>query len=158
MPCPILGRRSLSVTNMSASLWVFVSLAFLLGGWFASAWHYKRKVQALRRQIDALRQTASEHANQARRQIGQLQAELAARPSRPVRERRPNPTSEATASVDVHSFSSDAPLPNDGFATTAILPNGFVPTAIMPNGFADTQLTHGLPDAALQVSGRSAAR
>ncbi len=136
-------------------LWILTSLAFAFGGWFASAWYYKRKVQALRRQINAVRLTASEHANQARRQIGQLQAELAARSPRPHAARERRAAVSATASGDDHGLGADAPLPNDGFATTTILPNGFVPTAIMPNGFANTHLTHLAPDAARRTSNRS---
>lgn len=109
-------------------LWIVPALALLACGWFASAWYYRRKLDALQRKLKAVRNTAAEHADQARKQIGQLQFEIAERAAsvRGVREARPAP-----------AVAKDAPaleiplLPEDGFAETTIGPTGFLPTQVM---------------------------
>jgi len=62
---------------MSQLPWIILSLVLLPCGWFAAAWHYQRRLHATQLQLHAARQTAAEHAQTARWQIGQLQAELA---------------------------------------------------------------------------------
>ena len=52
---------------ISIALWSVCAAAMLAGGWFASAWFHNRKIDALRQQIKAVKQTAADHANQARR-------------------------------------------------------------------------------------------
>jgi len=114
-------------------LWILPALALLAGGWFASAWHYKRKIAAVQGQIKAVRQTAAEHANQARRQIGLLQAELAARPVMPSaeREKRANAAAATAAAAEARRAAAEKLVPDHGFAATAISPNGFAKTQVM---------------------------
>jgi hypothetical protein len=127
---------------MSDRHWILVSLSCLLLGWFASVWAGKRRIRRLRQQIDALRQTASEHSNQARRQIGQLQADLASRPPRlaTVHERRAAATLARSAAGNARRGVSDDARSQHGFAATTVMPEGFAPTVISPEGFADTQV------------------
>lgn len=104
---------------------VLVALLLLPGGWLASAWFYRRKLQALQMQLKVVRKTAAVHADQARRQIGQLQAELAARASRPV----PGPRRGASQPppprpAPVPAAIAEPEPPAHGFAATAILEPG----------------------------------
>ena len=125
---------------MTPLLWTLPAIACLILGWTTSAWFYRRRIKTLRNQINAVRQTASEHSNQARRQIGQLQAELAARPPKPmsVQERRAAANAARSAASDTHR---SAPESNrHGFAATAVMPDGFHPTVISADGFADTHV------------------
>ena len=111
-------------------LWFIPALALLPCGWFASAWYHERKLHALRMQLNAVKQTAAEHAAQARRQIGQLQAELAARPPLPPGERE---RLASLAAADAAGLPAEAAAPgaDRDFPATAILPNGFAPTYVM---------------------------
>jgi len=59
---------------------LLVAIAGVVGGWCAAAWFYGRKIEAIRLQSRVLRQTTAEHLAQMKRQIAQLQAEMAARP------------------------------------------------------------------------------
>ena len=113
---------------MPHPLWLLPALLLPVCGWFAAAWYYKRKLRALQGQVQAIRQMATEHAQQARWQIGQLQAELAARPvvaaaERDKRAAPPAPT-PAPAPEPVQSASERA------FAPTAILNDGFAETLV----------------------------
>jgi hypothetical protein len=110
-------------------LWILPALALLPCGWFAGAWYYKRRIHALQAQLNAARQTAAENANQARRQIGQLQTELAARPPLPatVREERAIAAAQAAA----RPAAAEREAPAHGFAATALLPHGFAETQVM---------------------------
>jgi len=107
-------------------LWILLALTALSCGWFASAWHFKRKIAAVQLQSKAVRQSAAEHANQARRQIAQLQAELAARPPGTRVHAKPAVRREATPDVTERFM-----LPEDGFAPTALGPHGFKITQVM---------------------------
>ena len=128
-------------------LWIVPALALLAGGWFASAWFHQRKIDALSGQLKAVRQTAADHANQVRRQIGQLQAELAARPPATAAQREaraaavtpapapaPTPASvaaAAAAAVAARRAAAEKLVPDHGFASTAIANNGFATTEVM---------------------------
>ena len=128
-------------------LWIVPAIVLLAGGWFASAWFHQRKIDALLGQVKAVRQTAAEHANQVRRQIGQLQAELAARPPATAAQREaraaasapapapvPTPASvaaAAAAAVAARRAAAEALVPDHGFAATAIAGNGFATTQVM---------------------------
>lgn len=48
--------------------------------WWGCAWWYGRKLGDLQQRFEKVRQAAGQHATQARRQIAQLQQELAGRP------------------------------------------------------------------------------
>lgn len=115
---------------MMVILYWIAAAALLASGWLASAWFYKRKIDGLNLQMRVLRQTAAAHADQARRQIGQLQAELSMRPA-PVRP-APEPD-EATGTA--HRRKPAVPdkfvVLEDGFAQTAITADGFAPTQLM---------------------------
>jgi len=114
---------------MMVVLYWIAGAALLAGGWLASAWFYKRKIDFLNVQIRVMRQTATAHADQARRQIGQLQAELSMRPA-PVR-----PPPEADDATD--TALRRKPAVPDRFV---VLEDGFPQTAITADGFAPTQL------------------
>lgn len=111
-------------------LWAVPALLTLAAGWFACDWTNKRKFKALQDQIKAVRQTAQEHASQARQQIGQLQAELAARPPMvaALREQR---AQAAAAAKQARRDSLDKVLDGDGFATTDVSRHGFAITEVM---------------------------
>ena len=115
-----------------------------VGGWFACDWSNKRKFKALQDQIKAVRHTAQEHASQARQQIGQLQAELAARPPMiaALREQRAQAAAAAAAAAasaaaagaaekQARRDSLDKMLDGDGFATTDASRHGFAITQVM---------------------------
>lgn len=114
--------------------WTFAALLLAGMGWFASAWVYQRRIAMLQVQIKVLRQTATAHAEQARRQIGKLQADLAARP----------PAAQTPATAEAQEASA-AQRPrrragvaqkferqDDGFPQTAIVgAEGFAPTELL---------------------------
>ena len=123
---------------MSIALWSVCAAALLACGWFASAWFHQRKIGALRQQVKAVRQTAAEHANQARRQIAQLQTEIESRkaalppPRRTAEPAQPAPACAAGKAKPVTSFVEDADL---------VLPAGFAHTTFVPRaGFASTEV------------------
>lgn len=132
---------------MSIALWSVCAAALLACGWFASAWFHQRRIGALRQQVKAVRQTAAEHANQARRQIAQLQTEIESRKAAlPPARRMPEPAQPAQAaapqsapaaaghkSQPVKTFVADADLVSPaGFAHTTIVPrDGFASTEVM---------------------------
>ncbi|HMN74591.1 MAG TPA: hypothetical protein PKC97_00875 [Burkholderiaceae bacterium] len=131
---------------MSIALWSVCAAALLACGWFASSWFHQRKIGALRERLEAVRNTAAEHANQARRQIAQLQVEIesrkAAMPPPPRRASEPAPrvvpgqvqvqTAAAATGKPVQRFVADADL---------VAPAGFAHTTIVPrDGFASTEV------------------
>lgn len=120
---------------MPHPLWILPALALLAGGWFASAWHHRRKLRLLQLHLHSVRQTAAEHAKQARWQIGVLQAELAARPplSAQAREELSRTLARAAAATGVAGCPDGAAGPADAaFPPTALMPGGFAPTYVMP--------------------------
>lgn len=119
---------------------VFASLALLACGWFADGWFQRRKIAVLHAQLKATRQTAAEHSDQARRQIGQLQAELAARPAataaprvKPAAVPAPISADTAAAAAAVRRAAAERLVPDHGFAQTAIgaAHHGFATTEVM---------------------------
>ena len=120
-------------------LWIIPALALAPCAWFVATRIQQRKIAALQAQIKAVKQTAAEHANQARRQVAQLQSELAARPPMPaaVREQRANAAAAAAAATPVSTVESrralaEQLLAEDGFKATTIIPNhGFATTEVM---------------------------
>ncbi len=139
-------------------LWVSLTLAGGVAGWMACAWLYRQRIQVLQLQMRVMRQTMSANTDQARRQIGQLQAELAARPPLPVPETavetvrekiapmvegiRRRPLTPDRYRILDDGFAQTAVVGGDGFAPTAIVGgDGFAPTAIVgADGFAPTQV------------------
>ena len=115
---------------MPHPLWLLPALLLPVCGWFAAAWYYKRKLRALQGQVQAIRQMAAEHAQQARWQIGQLQAELAARPTVAAAERDKRAAAPAAAPAPTPA---PAPEPVESASERA-----FAPTAILNDGFAET--------------------
>lgn len=129
---------------LSALPWFVATLVAASCAWFAAAWFYKRKITALRAQVKAVKQTAAEHADQARRQIAQLQAEIEARkaavpPQRRAAEPAPSvaqglaPPAAGEKNRPLKSFVADADLVGaGGFAHTTIVPrDGFASTEVM---------------------------
>jgi hypothetical protein len=129
---------------MPIVLWSLSAVALLACGWLASAWFHNRKIGALRQQVKAVRQTATEHANQARRQIAQLQTEIESRKAAvPPARRMPEaaksaPDKSAQAVISgkpkaIRTFVPDKELmPPGGFAQTTIVPrDGFASTEVM---------------------------
>ena len=115
-------------------LWILPALALLACGWFASARFYQRKIDTLQGQVKAVRQTAAEHASQARRQIGQLQAELAARPPASAAQRAARAAPAATpaaTTAEARRAALEKLVPDHGFASTAIATHGFATTEVM---------------------------
>ncbi len=110
-------------------LLILPALALLACGWFASAWFHKRKLDTLHGQVKAIRHTAAEHASQARRQIAQLQAELATRLPPPAAQRARRPAEAAQASPTVAT--TKLRIPDHGFEATVIGSTGFQPTQVM---------------------------
>lgn len=128
---------------MPILLWTLSAVALLACGWLASAWFHKRKIGALRQQVKAVRQTATEHANQARRQIAQLQTEIESRKAavHPPR-RMPEPAGSAPAK-SASAVITDKPKPIRTFVPDKELlpPTGFAHTTIVPrDGFASTEV------------------
>ena len=100
---------------MTQMLWLVAALVLLPCGWFAAAWRYKRQLGALQEQLQAVRRTAAEHAQQARRQMGQLQ---------PVAER------------ELRDAAATDPAPSGaraeaGFASTVSRSDGFPQTVLV---------------------------
>lgn len=111
---------------MTSLLWFLPTLLLLPGVWFAAAWWYGRPLRALQQQLLAERQAAHERAQTARWQIGQLQAELAARPPLP-------PTPPPPGAADT-TPAARRPRASDDFPATAILADGFAPTVLLQRG------------------------
>ena len=110
-------------------MWAPVALALLAAGWWASARHHQRKIDLLQAQLKLTRQTAQAHTDQARRQIGMLQADLASRPPAP----QPLPLPQEAAG-DTPRRKVAAPdrfeHHEDGFPLTAVIGDGFKPTEL----------------------------
>lgn len=112
---------------LSTALISLGALALLACGWFASSWVHQRRIRDLRQRLASVRATAVDHANQVKRQIGQLQAELAARPPRRQSSMQPALAIEPEAL----SIGGRRVVDEDGFAATEVGPNGFQPTRAM---------------------------
>jgi hypothetical protein len=124
----LFGRTETS-TMLQFLLWAAAAVALLALGWWASARHHQRKIDFLQVQLKVTRQTAQAHGDQARRQIGQLQADLASRPPAPqprvAPEDVPADTSRRKLAVPDRFERHD-----DGFPHTAVIGPGFAPTEL----------------------------
>ena len=110
--------------------WAGLALGGLVVGWYASAWLHQRRIDFLQVQLKVVRQTAQANTDQARRQIGQLQAELAARPA-PAR-----PPEAAHTPLPEGIRRKPSPrdrygVMDDGFPQTAVIGEVFPPTVLM---------------------------
>jgi hypothetical protein len=118
-------------------LWASLALAGGVAGWLVSAWLHQRRIQALQVQIRVVRQTLTAHGDQARRQIGQLQAELAQRPPVPLPETTVESVREKIAPI-VEGIRRRPAAPDryvmmeDGFPQTAVVGgDDFAPTRLI---------------------------
>ncbi len=115
---------------LQSLIWASLAVAGLAAGWFISAWVHQRRIDFLQVQLKVMRQTMVANTDQARRQIGQLQAELATRPPaiRP-------PEAADTPLPDGIRRKPAAPdryvVMEDGFPQTAIIGEHFPPTMMM---------------------------
>lgn len=107
-------------------LLIFTALALAGLTWWGCAWWYGRKLAELQQRLDKTRQAAGEHVSAARRQIAQLNKELAERP--PLSKSQHRARDEA-ADAAARKAALEKSL-DDAGATTQRLP---------ANGFADTQ-------------------
>ncbi len=110
--------------------WAALALAGLAAGWFASAWIHQRRIDFLQMQLKVLRQTMAANTDQARRQIGQLQADLAARPPAP-RAAEPQPQPLADGMRRKPAAPDRYVVMEDGFPQTAVIGDAFAPTVLM---------------------------
>ena len=113
--------------SMSFLLWAVASLVGLGASWLACAHLYQRRIKLLQQQHRAERLSAMDRFNQARHQIGLLQADLA---SRPPALRRAEPA-QGTPSRAAASLIDRVSAHEDGFAKTMIGPQGFQATQLM---------------------------
>ena len=110
--------------------WMIAAIAALLAcGCLAGAWFYRRRIAELQQQMKAVRHAAAEHASQARRQIGQLQAELAKRP--PLRSATEPAKAEAAPKSAPAAAAARARLPEDDHVPIVIGRSGFAETQVM---------------------------
>lgn len=97
--------------------------------WWGCAWWYGRKLSDLHGKLEKTRQTAAQSATATRRQISQLQKELAERS--PLNKSQPRPArDEAAEQAAEKAARKQALLDDDSFDKTIRLP---------AHGFADTQ-------------------
>lgn len=97
--------------------------------WWGAAWWYGRKVSELQGKLDKTRKAAAQATAATRRQISQLQKELAARMNPGKDKGSAAPTPERDAAADL-AARKQALLDDDTFDRTIRLP---------AHGFADTQ-------------------
>jgi hypothetical protein len=117
-------------------LWASLVLTGGVAGWMASAWVHQRRIEALMVQLRVARQTLTAHSDQARRQIGQLQTELAQRPPAPAPETAVEAVRGQLAPL-VENIRRRSTTP-DRFL---IMDDGFPQTAVVGGeAFAPTQL------------------
>ncbi len=128
---------------LSALPWIVATIVAAPCAWFAAAWFYKRKIAALRAQIKAVKQTAAEHASQARRQVAQLQTEIESRKAAVPPPRRAPEGAPSVAQGQVQAVAAAKNKPLKSFVSDADLvsPAGFAHTTIVPrDGFATTEV------------------
>lgn len=106
-------------------MWANAAAALLGVGWWASARYHQRKIDLLQVQLKVTRQTAQAHTEQARRQIGKLQADLASRPPAPQ-----PPDAPADAPRRKVAAPDRFERHEDGFAQTAVIGDAFKPTEL----------------------------
>ncbi|HSV69883.1 MAG TPA: hypothetical protein VLI72_07205 [Methylibium sp.] len=96
--------------------------------WWGCAWWYGRKLSDLHGKLEKTRQTAAQSATATRRQISQLQKELAERS--PLNKTQRAARDEAAEQAAEKAARKQALLDDDSFDKTIRLP---------AHGFADTQ-------------------
>jgi hypothetical protein len=102
-------------------LLVGTTLALVSLTWYGCAWWYGRKLKELHERLLKTRQAAGKHATQARRQIAQLQKDLAARTSVEAVQRQAAMAEAERRSSLIMTLDDEAPmsrLPLHGFADT----------------------------------------
>lgn len=115
-------------------LWILPALALAPAAWVAATRVQQRRIAVLQAQIKAVKQTAAEHADQARRQVAQLQSELSARPplSSAQRAQRDAAAAEASRASEARRALAEKLEAGDGFQATAIAArHGFAKTEVM---------------------------
>jgi len=113
---------------MTLTNWLLLmgaALALTALSWLMCAWWYRRQLSAVMHRLEKARAAAGQNATQARRQIAQLQKELAERPALSAlqREARDKAAEDAARKQEL----------------AANLDRGRPTTALPVNGFADTQ-------------------
>jgi hypothetical protein len=121
---------------LSIVLSALAGVALLAAGWFASAWHHGRKLQALNQHLKSVKAAHAEVSAQMRRQIGQLQADLEAHKAAvPPARRTPEPPPARPVPVSTReerAAAVEAMLGTGG---------GFAPTMVVAgSGFAATEV------------------
>ena len=102
-------------------LLIGTTLALVSLTWYGCAWWYGRKLLQLHERLLKTRQAAGKHATQARRQIAQLQKDLAARSSVESVQRQAAIAEAERRSSLIMTLEDEAPmsrLPLHGFADT----------------------------------------
>ncbi len=128
---------------LSALPWLAATFVAATCAWFAAGWFFGRRIAALQAQIKAVKQTAAEHANQARRQIAQLQAEIESRKAAMAPPRRAADAAPRVAQGQVQAAVAAKNKPVTSFVADAdlVAPAGFAHTTIVPrDGFASTEV------------------
>ena len=108
----------MDITNWLLLIGTTLTLVSLT--WYGCAWWYGRKLEQLHQRLLKTRQAAGRNASQARRQIAQLQKDLAARSSSEAVQ-RPAALDEAERRASLIVTLDEAPvsrLPLHGFADT----------------------------------------
>jgi hypothetical protein len=107
----------MDITNWLLLIGTTLTLVSLT--WYGCAWWYGRKLHLLHERLLKTRQAAGKHASQARRQIAQLQKDLAARSSVQAVQRQAAIAEEERRSMII-TLNDEPPsrLPRHGFADT----------------------------------------
>jgi hypothetical protein len=121
---------------MTIILSTLAGVVLLAAGWFASAWHHGRKIDALQQHLKAIKTTHAEVSTQMRRQIGQLQADLEAHKAAVPPARRPAEAPAArpapASTKEERAAAVNAMLAAGGFAATQVVgAEGFAATEVM---------------------------
>lgn len=113
----------MTLTNWLLLMGAALALAGL--SWLMCAWWYRRQLSAVLQRLEKARAVAGQNATQAKRQIAQLQKELAERPALSAVQR------------EARDKAADAAARKQELA--ANLDRSRLVTALPANGFADTQ-------------------
>ncbi|MGE0671572.1 MULTISPECIES: hypothetical protein [unclassified Methylibium] len=114
---------AMTLTNWLLLMGAALALAAL--SWLMCAWWYRRQLSAVLQRLEKARAVAGQNATQAKRQIAQLQKELAERPALSAVQR------------EARDKAADAAARKQELAEN--LDRGRLATALPANGFADTQ-------------------
>jgi hypothetical protein len=113
----------MTLTNWLLLIGAALALAAL--SWLMCAWWYRRQLSAVLQRLEKARAVAGQNATQAKRQIAQLQKELAERPAL------------SAAQLAARDKAADAAARKQELA--ASLDRGRPASSLPTNGFADTQ-------------------